>query len=97
MPQLPADIPYTVDTVVGYAATIRENLERIETVLPLIPLPLGFATRAPGSTVALDRSATRSQTTHNRSATEVPAPKGLLAPGGRVPIAKPKSPRGAAK
>jgi len=84
--------PRTLETLVGCSQTIRENLLRIEAALPLLPLnfssTLNKSSEAPGSA-----QATLSDALHARGTSEVPPPKGILAPGGRIPVTSPRPTR----
>ncbi len=80
------------ETLVGYTQTIRENLLRIDAALPLIPLQF-----SPPPAVASEPAESTQMPTlealHDRGSAEVPPPKGLLAPGGRIPVASPRPTR----
>lgn len=75
----------SIQSIAGYAETIRENLARIDAVLPLVPLPVPTLDDA--------EAETKSQATVDPALAKPPAPKGLLAPGGRIPTTKPRSTR----
>ena len=82
----------SIEALVGCSQTIRENLLRIDAALPLIPLNFS-STLAKSSETPASAQATISGASHDRGLSEVPPPKGILAPGGRIPVTSPRPTR----
>ncbi len=76
----------SLETITGYSQAIRDNLARIDAVLPLVPLPISILEVA-------EPESTSSRVAAGPATSNPPAPKVLLAPGGRVPTTKPRSTR----
>lgn len=83
---------YMIESLIGYSQTIRENLLRIDAALPLIPLDFSPAP-AKANEPKVAAPVAKHEALHDQGSSEVPPPKGILAPGGRIPIASPRTTR----
>lgn len=82
----------SIEAAIGNAQAIRENLARIDAMLPLVPLPVSQHEDEAGG-VSWPSDVLDGSVGIDPPSISPPAPKRPLSPNGRIPLSRPHAPR----